>query len=298
MKVRVSTSENSTTEYRDAGFVVSKLPYPGVEAFLNYTEHVKSINFPAPSWKKLDSELRATVPIDLPQPYKWEQFQSWTLIELTQNYIRYILHLLRTDPDPQAGILLHCISGWDRTPMFICLLRILMWAEGEAHPSLSVDQMLYLTVAYDWVLFGHQLGHRLSNRQEIMYFCFYVLQHLLSDEFSLGLGPNAAEVIALQKASSSSSSSTTLAPPIVGSSTSTSTPLKPSSSDPLISGSPPASPVRSPSANSFPRSPKARPPVSEDELSTRQTQRKDRLFDLSSKFLKFYNDHTEPVYKK
>ena len=27
-----------------------------------------------------------------------------------------------------GGILVHCISGWDRTPLFISLLRLSLWA--------------------------------------------------------------------------------------------------------------------------------------------------------------------------
>lgn len=49
-------------------------------------------------------------------------------------------------------------SGWDRTPLFISLLRISLWADGEIHQSLSAEEMLYLTVAYDWLLFSHQLS--------------------------------------------------------------------------------------------------------------------------------------------
>jgi len=51
-------------------------------------------------------------------------------------------------------MLVHCISGWDRTPLFISLLRLSLWAEGAIHQSLSALEMLYLTVAYDWFLFG------------------------------------------------------------------------------------------------------------------------------------------------
>jgi myotubularin-related protein 14 len=287
-------------EYQNAGFHVSKLPYPGVEAFLNYTNHVKSISFPAPSWKKLDSELRTAVEFPLPDPYNWKQYQTWTLIELTQNYIRYMLHLLRSDPDPKAGILIHCISGWDRTPMFVSLLRLLMWAEGEAHQSLNVNQMLYLTVAYDWVLFGHQLGHRLSNRHEIIYFCFYVLQHLLSDEFSLSLGPNAPEVIALQKSKDAPSTSSSSSSSTSSTKAAENGQAHPLSEDVTPPASPPRSPMKSPSASSIasPRSPKPRPPTSEEELSDRQTERKNRLFELSTKFLQLWSDHTEPVYRK
>lgn len=322
MTLRLSTSENASAEYRNAGFGVCKLPYPGVESFRNYTEHVRSISFPKPNWKKLDSELRLAVPFNLPDPYDWKHYQTWDLIELTQNYIRYMLHLIRSDPDPHGGILIHCISGWDRTPMFVTLLRILFWAEGEAHQSLNVDQMLYLCVAYDWALFGHQLGHRLSKRYEIIYFCFYVLQHLLSDEFSLGLGPHCEEVIALTTQSSSSSSSSTSELPSSAESTRTnsersdlSTPKKrrlidsdgvvlldenehtSSSSSSSASGS--STPPRTPSIGlASPKSPRVRPPTTETELVERQALRKARLFDLSEKFMALYNKYTEPIYKR
>lgn len=100
----------------------------------------------------------------------------YTAVELTQNYMRFILNLLR-DPDNTAGVLIHCISGmngqhfdqiwpnviltthvylgWDRTPLWVSLLRILLWADGQIHKNLSADQMLYLTIAYDWLLFGY-----------------------------------------------------------------------------------------------------------------------------------------------
>jgi hypothetical protein len=47
-----------------------------------------------------------------------------------------------------AGLLVHCISGWDRTPLFISLLRITMWADRQIHQSLHMEELLYLTVAY------------------------------------------------------------------------------------------------------------------------------------------------------
>jgi len=54
-----------------------------------------------------------------------------------------------------GGILVHCISGWDRTPLFVSLLRLSLWAEGAIHQSLSALEILYLTIAYDWFLFGY-----------------------------------------------------------------------------------------------------------------------------------------------
>jgi len=51
-------------------------------------------------------------------------------------------------------VLVHCISGWDRTPLFISLLRLSLWADEVIHQSLCAEEILYLTVAYDWFLFG------------------------------------------------------------------------------------------------------------------------------------------------
>ena len=74
---------------------------------------------------------------------------------------------LIADPEHGSGLLVHCISGqywplpllhaliclpvfchcactgWDRTPLFISLLRLSLWADGEVHRSLNAAQMLY-----------------------------------------------------------------------------------------------------------------------------------------------------------
>lgn len=60
-----------------------------------------------------------------------------------------------------SGLLVHCISGWDRTPLFISLLRLSLWAvstwltcsasggdclEGErlCHQKMMVEQLMFL----------------------------------------------------------------------------------------------------------------------------------------------------------
>lgn len=92
--------------------------------------------------------------------------------------------LLRYLQENSSGLLIHCISGWDRTPLFISLLRLSLWADGLIHQSLNPCQILYLTIAYDWILFGHNLEDRLSKGEEIFFFCFHFLKHIVSDEFS------------------------------------------------------------------------------------------------------------------
>jgi len=37
----------------------------------------------------------------------------------------------------------------------VSLLRLSLWADGECHTSLSAEEILFLTIAYDWFLFGY-----------------------------------------------------------------------------------------------------------------------------------------------
>ena len=64
----------------------------------------------------------------------------------------FILYCFPVSGD--KGVLVHCISGWDRTPMFVSLLRLSLWADGAIHKSLTATEIVYLTLAYDWYLFG------------------------------------------------------------------------------------------------------------------------------------------------
>ncbi|XP_035517069.1 myotubularin-related protein 14-like [Morone saxatilis] len=98
---------------------------------------------------------------------------------------RYADFTLLSVPYPdESGLLVHCISGWDRTPLFVSLLRLSLWADGAVHASLEPAQILYLTIAYDWFLFGHMLPDRLSKGEEIFFFCFNFLKHIVSEKFS------------------------------------------------------------------------------------------------------------------
>uniref|UniRef100_A0A3Q2DAR9 Myotubularin related protein 14 n=1 Tax=Cyprinodon variegatus TaxID=28743 RepID=A0A3Q2DAR9_CYPVA len=98
--------------------------------------------------------------------YCWTSIQkSWDLVEQTQNYLKLLLHIINSDDD--SGLLVHCISGWDRTPLFVSLLRLSLWAvsPSSAPPS-------------------HMLPDRLSKGEEIFFFCFNFLKHIVSEKFS------------------------------------------------------------------------------------------------------------------
>lgn len=58
----------------------------------------------------------------------WNKYVEWGLFELAANYLRLIVAQIEKN---DGGILIHCISGWDRTPLFVFLVRALAWSEGK-----------------------------------------------------------------------------------------------------------------------------------------------------------------------
>ncbi|XP_016862530.1 phosphatidylinositol-3,5-bisphosphate 3-phosphatase MTMR14 isoform X1 [Homo sapiens] len=157
--MNVTSSEKVDKAQRYADFTLLSIPYPGCEFFKEY--------------KDRDYMAEGLI-------FNWKQ--CWDLVQQTQNYLKLLLSLVNSDDD--SGLLVHCISGWDRTPLFISLLRLSLWADGLIHTSLKPTEILYLTVAYDWFLFGHMLVDRLSKGEEIFFFCFNFLKHITSEEFS------------------------------------------------------------------------------------------------------------------
>eukprot|EP00053_Salpingoeca_punica_P014423 m.131176 g.131176 ORF g.131176 m.131176 type:complete len:627 (-) comp16453_c1_seq5:246-2126(-) len=184
--VPVTSSEKADTHDRYKDFKIATVPYPGVEWF----RHFQKKNYCAQEMDRFDwdsAEVNSTLSIPpdchAPRDTAWSEYRSWSLIDLTKNYLRLFLRLLRTDASGDSGLLVHCISGWDRTPLFISLLRISLWADGHIHRSLNATQLLYLTVAYDWMLFGHQLKDRRKRGEDIFVFCFDFLQYITGPEF-------------------------------------------------------------------------------------------------------------------
>ncbi|KAJ6642397.1 Myotubularin-related protein 14, partial [Pseudolycoriella hygida] len=181
--LNVTSSEKIDKENRYAEFKLICLPYPGCEFFKEFKDNNFCAEQLAFDWGQSFVDAKIEVPKDMlssPLNIAWEDYTKWEIIEMTQNYIKLLLKYLC---DNTSGVLVHCISGWDRTPLFISLLRILLWADGAIHQSLNVQQMLYFTLAYDWFLFGHHLPDRLAKGEEIMFFCFYVLKCFTDGEY-------------------------------------------------------------------------------------------------------------------
>uniref|UniRef100_A0A0K8UX90 Myotubularin-related protein 14 n=1 Tax=Bactrocera latifrons TaxID=174628 RepID=A0A0K8UX90_BACLA len=184
--VTISSSEKADPEHNYKNFNLLALPYPGCEFFKTFREY----NYTAPNlhynWKSPFNNAHISIPkigpaMDL--DINWEEYRNWDVVVITQNYLKAMLKYVQEE---NSGLLVHCISGWDRTPLFICLLRLSLWADGLIHQSLDITQITYFTLAYDWYLFGHQLPSREKRGEDIIVFCFHMLKFIASEEFSLG----------------------------------------------------------------------------------------------------------------
>ncbi|CAH8676802.1 Myotubularin- protein 14 [Schistosoma haematobium] len=171
--VPISSSEKVDQQGRYNDFVVIPLPYPGSEFFRIWRDSGYAMHHVYFDWNRSGVEVSVN-PNLIPKTLfscsvEWDLYKSWDIYTITVNYMKLLLGLLY---EGAGGLLLHCVSGWDRTPLFICLLRCLLWADDLMHCSLTPIQMLYLTLGYDWFLFGHKLKTRMELGEEILRFTF------------------------------------------------------------------------------------------------------------------------------
>ena len=181
----VTSSEKVDNPDRYSDFELVSIPYPGCEFFADYTRnHYTSAGLKF-DWGQafIDAELKVPGNLSNVLNIDWSSYTEWELVEITQNYLKLILNCL-ISPN-YSGILLHCISGWDRTPLFVSLVRLSLWADGLIHTSLDAEEIVYFTLVYDWLLFCHLFSDRINKEEEIMHFCFDFLKHISSDEYSL-----------------------------------------------------------------------------------------------------------------
>ncbi|KAF5401511.1 Myotubularin protein 14 [Paragonimus heterotremus] len=178
----VTSSEKDDNHDRYDDFVILPLPYPGSEFFRVWRDSGYTMNNLMFNWNQpnIDVTLREDcIPKTLLSTnVNWKNYKSWDVTTLTKNYLKLLLGQLF---EGAGGMLLHCVSGWDRTPLFISLMRCLLWADDLAHPSLEPAEMLYFTLAYDWFLFGHKLHTRLESGEEILRFAFCFLSTFAAD---------------------------------------------------------------------------------------------------------------------
>ncbi|KAA0186399.1 hypothetical protein HAZT_HAZT002876 [Hyalella azteca] len=183
-----SSSEKAEGETEYSDFALNSVPYPGCEFFSNFRETQWKAEYLRFDWRaeEVNAELsvnEAVHPSSSDQNYKVNgDSESWDLCKLTKRYLQYMLTYITGDT--AKGMLVHCISGWDRTPLFVSLMRVSLWADGVIHRSLDAAQMLYFTLAYDWMFFSHQLENRVQKAEDIMLFCFYFLKFVKGENYN------------------------------------------------------------------------------------------------------------------
>uniref|UniRef100_A0A672MDR8 Myotubularin related protein 14 n=1 Tax=Sinocyclocheilus grahami TaxID=75366 RepID=A0A672MDR8_SINGR len=169
--LNVTSSEKVDKAQRYADFTLLSVPYPGCEFFREYKDRDYTAEGLVFNWNQDYVDAPLTIPACFTKNLNinWSEYQSWDLVQQTQNYLKLLLHIINSDDE--NGLLVHCISGWDRTPLFVSLLRLSLWADGAIHASLEPSEILYLTIAYDWFLFGlvSFLFHLRSNCLGIVY---------------------------------------------------------------------------------------------------------------------------------
>lgn len=182
--VSITSSEKVDKERRYSRFSLWSMPYPGCEFFREW--HDRDYAGEESFFKWEQAYVNSTLDLPIGETWfedldvSWENYKRWNIVRLTQNYMKILLKFVQ---DGDTGLLIHCISGWDRTPLFVSLLRLSLWADGLVHKSLSAWQILFLTIAYDWYLFGHNLPDRLAKGEEIFFFCFYFLKYMQDDDY-------------------------------------------------------------------------------------------------------------------
>ncbi|XP_031571957.1 myotubularin-related protein 14-like [Actinia tenebrosa] len=182
--MNVTSSEKVDKANRYSDFCLCCVPYPGCEFFRDFKGKGYSADGLYFDWKQDYVDAQITIPekIHIQLGIEWNRYKGWDLIMLTQNYLLLLLNFIKNG---DSGTLIHCISGWDRTPLFVSLVRLSLWADKKAHKNLNAAEILYLTIAYDWFLFGHDLADRIQKGEEVFYFCFHFLKYIGSDVFSM-----------------------------------------------------------------------------------------------------------------
>uniref|UniRef100_A0A672RHH7 Myotubularin related protein 14 n=1 Tax=Sinocyclocheilus grahami TaxID=75366 RepID=A0A672RHH7_SINGR len=181
--LNVTSSEKVDKAHRYADFTLLSVPYPGCEFFREYKDRDYTAEGLVFNWNQDYVDAPLTIPDFFTRNLniKWSEYQSWDLVQQTQNYLKLLLHIINSDDE--NGLLVHCISGWDRTPLFVSLLRLSLWADRAIHASLEPSEILYLTIAYDWFLFG-LVSFLFHLHIYIFFFCFNFLKHIVCDTFS------------------------------------------------------------------------------------------------------------------
>uniref|UniRef100_A0A4W4E184 Myotubularin related protein 14 n=1 Tax=Electrophorus electricus TaxID=8005 RepID=A0A4W4E184_ELEEL len=207
--LNVTSSEKVDKAQRYADFTLLSVPYPGCEFFKDYKDRDYTAEGLVFNWNQDYVDAPLTIPVCFSKSLNidWSEYQSWDLVQQTQNYLKLLLHIINIDDE--SGLLVHCISGWDRTPLFVSLLRLSLWADGAVHASLEPSEILYLTIVGELRQII-MVYHVFLFSCQIFFFCFNFLKHIVSEKFSVIRKQSSFVVVSRRRKAMTSSPQTVL----------------------------------------------------------------------------------------
>ncbi|XP_035232479.1 myotubularin-related protein 14-like isoform X2 [Stegodyphus dumicola] len=173
----VNASEPFYLQYYEE-FKRISVPYPESSEFKEFyfNRRVDLLHY---NWNSIrdcfDFQLPENDSIVPPPKIDFTKYKEWKVVMLTFNYFSLLLNYVTST---EKAILVQGNRGFDKTPLFITLLRLSLWADGLIHKSLNPIEMSYLTLAYDWYLFGHDLPKQFDKGYLIMLFCIHSIRYI------------------------------------------------------------------------------------------------------------------------
>uniref|UniRef100_D6RDS6 Myotubularin related protein 14 n=1 Tax=Mus musculus TaxID=10090 RepID=D6RDS6_MOUSE len=97
--MNVTSSEKVDKAQRYANFTLLSIPYPGCEFFKEYKDRDYMAEGLIFNWKQDYVDAPLNIPNFLTQSLNidWSQYQSWDLVQQTQNYLKLLLFIMNRD---------------------------------------------------------------------------------------------------------------------------------------------------------------------------------------------------------
>ncbi|XP_075773392.1 phosphatidylinositol-3,5-bisphosphate 3-phosphatase MTMR14 isoform X7 [Pelodiscus sinensis] len=97
--LNVTSSEKVDKAQRYADFTLLSIPYPGCEFFKEYKDRDYQAEGLVFNWKQgyVDAPLSIPPALSRPLNIAWSEYQSWDLVQQTQNYLKLLISLINGD---------------------------------------------------------------------------------------------------------------------------------------------------------------------------------------------------------
>ncbi|RXN24919.1 myotubularin-related 14-like isoform X1 [Labeo rohita] len=103
--LNVTSSEKVDKAQRYADFTLLSVPYPGCEFFREYKDRDYTAEGLVFNWNQGYVDAPLTIPACFTKNLNinWSEYQSWDLVQQTQNYLKLLLHIINSDESRDRG---------------------------------------------------------------------------------------------------------------------------------------------------------------------------------------------------